>query len=162
FLTYKPRTGDFANRFVAPPFVYGVDEGANDNPYKYWVKPTADIAPNPANINGNVGMVGGTGRPGVAVTLLDALGNAVASTVTGGDVLANDADPDGDALAAAVATGPAHGTLVLNADGSFTYTPDADYTGPDAFTYTAADGYGGTATGAAAIAVESTPAPVGT
>jgi VCBS repeat-containing protein len=33
-------------------------------------------------------------------------------------------------------TSPQHGTLVLNADGSFTYDPDAGYVGPDSFTYT--------------------------
>ncbi|MGE0798665.1 MAG: Ig-like domain-containing protein [Lautropia sp.] len=54
-------------------------------------------------------------------------------------VLANDTDPDNDALTATVDTGPAHGTLVLNADGSFTYTPDADYSGTDTFTYTIED-----------------------
>ncbi|MBK8386163.1 MAG: cadherin-like domain-containing protein [Candidatus Accumulibacter sp.] len=32
--------------------------------------------------------------------------------------------------------GPSHGSVVVNADGSFTYTPDADYHGPDSFTYT--------------------------
>ena len=37
-------------------------------------------------------------------------------------------------------TGPAHGTLTLNADGSFTYTPTAGYTGTDSFTYKANDG----------------------
>jgi len=31
--------------------------------------------------------------------------------------------------------GPAHGTLVLNQDGSFVYTPDAGYFGEDSFTY---------------------------
>ena len=34
-------------------------------------------------------------------------------------------------------SGPAHGTLTLNADGSFTYTPAADYNGPDTFIYRA-------------------------
>lgn len=53
--------------------------------------------------------------------------------------LTNDTDIDGDPLTAALVTGPAHGTLGLNADGSFTYTPEADYNGPDAFTYTAND-----------------------
>jgi VCBS repeat-containing protein len=58
-------------------------------------------------------------------------------------VLGNDSDPDGDPLTAALLTGPAHGTLAINADGSFTYTPDKDYNGPDSFTYQADDGKGG-------------------
>src|SRR5439155_1283209 len=37
-------------------------------------------------------------------------------------VLANDTDADGDALTAVLVTGPMHGTLTLNANGSFTYT----------------------------------------
>ena len=56
------------------------------------------------------------------------------------DVLANDSDADGDALSAAVVDGPLHGTLEMNADGTFTYTPDADYNGFDSFTYRANDG----------------------
>ena len=55
-------------------------------------------------------------------------------------MLANDTDVDGDALTAVLVTGPAHGTLTLNADGSFTYTPDANYNGADSFTYSANDG----------------------
>jgi VCBS repeat-containing protein len=55
-------------------------------------------------------------------------------------VLANDSDPDGDPLTATNATDPANGTLALNADGSFTYTPDANFVGTDTFTYTATDG----------------------
>jgi VCBS repeat-containing protein len=55
-------------------------------------------------------------------------------------VLANDSDPDGDPLAAEVVAGPAHGTLTLDADGSFSYAPAANYSGSDSFTYTASDG----------------------
>ena len=43
-------------------------------------------------------------------------------------------------LTAALVGGPAHGTLTLNADGSFTYTPTANYNGTDSFTYKANDG----------------------
>src|SRR5207249_11632699 len=55
-------------------------------------------------------------------------------------VLANDTDPDGDTKTAALVAGPSHGTLTLNANGSFTYTPAANYNGPDSFTYRASDG----------------------
>ncbi len=55
-------------------------------------------------------------------------------------VLVNDTDFDPAILTAVMVTEPADGTLVLNADGSFTYTPDADFNGTDSFTYKANDG----------------------
>ena len=55
-------------------------------------------------------------------------------------VLANDSDPDGNILTTLLPTTPAHGTLVLNVDGDFTYTPEANFQGVDAFTYRASDG----------------------
>src|SRR5262249_53226664 len=55
-------------------------------------------------------------------------------------VLANDSDVDGDPLTAILVTGPAHGTLTLSTNGSFTYTPALNYNGPDSFTYKANDG----------------------
>jgi VCBS repeat-containing protein len=63
-------------------------------------------------------------------------------TVLAPGVLANDTDADGDSLTAIQVTGPAHGTLALNADGSFVYTPAANYSGNDSFTYKANDGTG--------------------
>jgi VCBS repeat-containing protein len=61
-------------------------------------------------------------------------------TVAGPGVLGNDTDAEGDTLTAKLESGPGHGGLSLNADGSFTYTPQADYDGPDSFTYRAHDG----------------------
>ena len=63
-------------------------------------------------------------------------------TVTAPGVLGNDSDPDSDRVAGAVVgTAPGHATsFTLNPDGSFSYTPAADYHGPDFFTYTASDG----------------------
>ncbi|TFL17982.1 Ig-like domain-containing protein [Jannaschia formosa] len=55
-------------------------------------------------------------------------------------VLANDTDVDGDTLTAVLNTDVSDGTLVLNSDGTFTYTPDADFNGTDSFTYVANDG----------------------
>jgi VCBS repeat-containing protein len=54
-------------------------------------------------------------------------------------VLINDSDVDGDALTAILVDNVSHGTLTLNANGSFTYTPTANYFGEDSFTYKAKD-----------------------
>jgi hypothetical protein len=61
-------------------------------------------------------------------------------TVAAPGVLANDTDPDSDPLTAQLVTGPVMGILVLNADGSFSYTPPADYFGTVTFTYRVYDG----------------------
>ena len=61
-------------------------------------------------------------------------------SVSAPGVLSNDTDLDGDPLEASLVTGPAHGTIRLNADGSFIYTPTTNYTGADIFTYQADDG----------------------
>src|SRR5918994_183346 len=55
-------------------------------------------------------------------------------------VLSNDTDADDDPLTALKASDPTHGTLTLNSDGSFTYTPNANFSGSDSFTYKANDG----------------------
>jgi VCBS repeat-containing protein len=68
----------------------------------------------------------------------DADGSAGASNNDG--VLANDSDEQNDALSATLLDDADHGQLALNADGTFTYTPAADYFGPDSFTYRANDG----------------------
>jgi VCBS repeat-containing protein len=61
-------------------------------------------------------------------------------TVAAPGVLGNDSDPDHDSLSAVRVSGPSHGTLTLNANGSFTYSPDANFNGSDSFTYRASDG----------------------
>jgi len=55
-------------------------------------------------------------------------------------VLGNDTDPEGTTLTAQRVSGPSHGALTLNSNGSFTYTPTTNYTGSDSFTYMASDG----------------------
>ena len=55
-------------------------------------------------------------------------------------VLSNDSDPTMPGLTAAVVGQPANGTVTVQPDGSFVYTPNAGFTGPDTFTYQASNG----------------------
>ena len=55
-------------------------------------------------------------------------------------MLGNDTDVDGDPLTPVVVSGPSNGTLTLNANGVFTYTPNANFNGSDSFTYRVSDG----------------------
>jgi len=61
-------------------------------------------------------------------------------TVNASGVLGNDTDPEGSTLSAVNPVSPSHGTLALSSDGSFVYTPDANFNGTDSFTYQASDG----------------------
>lgn len=56
------------------------------------------------------------------------------------DLLAGATDADGDVLSIVAVGSPAHGKITWAADGTATYRPDADYNGPDSFTYTVTDG----------------------
>ena len=49
-------------------------------------------------------------------------------------------DIDGDSLTAQVVAGPQHGSLTVNANGSFRYQGNKDYFGADSFTYRVSDG----------------------
>ena len=73
-------------------------------------------------------------------------------------VLANDTDPDRDPLTVASFTQPAHGTVTCTTT-ACTYTPTAGYAGPDSFTYTVADGRGGTSTATVTLTVTAANRP---
>jgi VCBS repeat-containing protein len=60
-------------------------------------------------------------------------------TAGNGNVLTNDTDADGNTLTGRLVTGPSNGTLDLRSNGSYTYTPNADFNGMDSFTYRACD-----------------------
>jgi len=74
--------------------------------------------------------------------------SALAITLTG-------SDPEGDPLTFAVQSGPGHGTLSGTAP-DLTYTPAADYNGPDSFTFIANDGHANSAP--ATVSITVTPA----
>ena len=62
-------------------------------------------------------------------------------------------DVDGDTLTFAKGSNPANGTVTVDAQGNWTYTPNKDYNGSDSFTITVSDGKGGTATATVDIGI---------
>ncbi len=89
--------------------------------------------------------------------------NATEDTVFNGDVSGNDTLSGDGGNVFSVNTNATNGTVVMNADGTFTYTPNANYNGPDSFTYdlTDADGDVSTATVTINVApVDDTPVAV--
>jgi hypothetical protein len=76
-------------------------------------------------------------------------------TYAAADLLGNDTDVEGSPLAIAGVTSGAGGTVVLNADGSVTFTPDADFNGAARFTYAVSDGTN--VSGAATVNVDVRP-----
>ncbi|MCV7370355.1 Ig-like domain-containing protein [Mycolicibacterium duvalii] len=103
--------------------------------------PTAPARP-PLTLFALLGWV----RREIQRTFFNRTPNAVVDEVTTSEglattipVLANDIDADGDVLTVTRLTQPEHGTVVLNADGTITYTPDGDFFGTDSFTYRVSD-----------------------
>ncbi|QZA81615.1 retention module-containing protein [Deefgea piscis] len=110
--------------------------GTNDKPV---VTPPTEPVPPTVNFDPNTGTY---------------THNVPEDTVVIGKV--NGADVDGDTLTFTQASNPANGKVVVNADGSYTYTPNLDYIGSDSFTVTVSDGKGGTAL--ATVNINLTPA----
>ena len=66
---------------------------------------------------------------------------------------ANDTDIDGDSLSVMSVGTPLSGTAVVNANGTVTYTPEANAYGTDTFAYTVGDGAGGSASGSISVQI---------
>jgi hypothetical protein len=108
---------------------------------------------------------GGTSSQSYTITVTDVAEPPVAiddsvntneDAAFSGNVLSNDTGGAGP-LTVSLGSGPVSGTLTLNANGSFTYTPDVNFNGSDSFTYVVTDSLGATDTGVVTIAV----APLG-
>lgn len=83
----------------------------------------------------------------------------LSSAALGGTgVLANDTDVENSPLTAIKITDPAHGTVTLNANGGFTYTPSQSFYGVDSFTYRANDGTDNSAPATVSLTVLARPA----
>ena len=112
-----------------------------------------------ANWNGTVPPVtytttdgnGGTNTANLTITVtpVEDLSAADDSAITEEDtpvsrtVATNDGTTSGGILTFVKETDPSHGTVVMNPDGSYTYTPNANYSGPDSFTYIVTDAASG-------------------
>ncbi|MGA7934073.1 MAG: Ig-like domain-containing protein, partial [Kovacikia sp.] len=142
--TYTPATG-FSG---IDSFTYQATDGS--------------LSSNPATVTLNVG-------PDIAPTAVDDSNSQYATTpgtplnipaIFG--VLGNDSDPDGPTLSAVagVTTTANNGTVTLNADGSFLYTPKVGFTGTDTFTYQATDSLRTSNLATVTIAVNTNALPV--
>ncbi|HYD11759.1 MAG TPA: Ig-like domain-containing protein, partial [Allosphingosinicella sp.] len=118
-------------------FIYTPDAGY-DGPDSFTYKP------NDGTEDGNVTTVFITvvaaNEPAVAVADSYSTDEDTVLNVAAPGVLANDTDAESNALTAVLASGPSHGMLTLNADGSFDYVPEAEFSGVDSFSYWAYDG----------------------
>ena len=72
-------------------------------------------------------------------------------------VLANDTDVENDTLTAMKLSDPSHGSVTLNANGSFSYTPSATFFGPDSFSYRSSDASSNSSPATVSILVYARP-----
>ncbi|MEC4985879.1 MAG: Ig-like domain-containing protein, partial [Oscillatoria sp. PMC 1076.18] len=150
--------GDFSDDFVS----YTPDAGfvgAEDFTYTL------------TDVNGNTDTatitVNVSGVAGDQLEAEDDLARSDLNTPVEIDVLANDTDPEGDPLQITILTDPSNGTAVVNDNGTpddftddvVTYTPNADFTGFDSFTYQVDDGNGNTDTATVNIVIEEANQP---
>lgn len=137
-----PAGGSASFGFVATPGGSGLQAPTN-----YLV--------NSVSAGGGSGGGGGANQAPVAVN--DAV-NTLPGQAARIAVLANDSDPNGDALSVASITQPKNGTAVLNSDGTIAYTPAAGFKGVDTFTYVARDPAGATSQATVSINVAAATA----
>ena len=131
-----PRLGTLVTT-VDGTIVYTPDADVNGtDTFTYWVSDGAAISA-PATVT--ITIIPVDDGPLVTNDALSATEDSPL-TFTTGALLDNDVHTGGGTLDVGSFTQPANGTLVRNANGSFTYTPNADFFGVDTFTYTATDG----------------------
>ncbi len=151
---YSSSSGYFNSAYIKGPlsvgqnggvYAYGTNTTFPGNSFggaNYWVDvlftpSTVNTAPTASNDNGYI------------------TEQNTALTINGSLVLANDSDPDGDALSITGANGAVNGTVNFNSQtNALTFTPSAGYTGAASFSYTIADGRGGTASATVSLTVK--------
>lgn len=94
-------------------------------------------------LNSNLTLVAGSVKvtPIIVEDSYDCIGNVGITVPANVGVLSNDVSPSNSAMTAtSVNTAGTQGTVVINPDGSFTFTPNVGYNGTTTFTYTASNG----------------------
>jgi Bacterial Ig domain/Bacterial cadherin-like domain len=135
-------TGANGQLFLAADgsFTYTPNQGATGTEtFTYQAQDSRGVS-NVATITFNI-----TNPPPVAVDhLYNVASNTTLTSPPAANILAGDSDPDGEPISVANpgTYTSANGKLVLAADGSFTYTPNAAATGTDSFNYQAQDAHG--------------------
>jgi len=125
----------------------GTFPGNTFNGSNYWVDVVFDAGPNSPPV--------ATDDSGLTVNKNGTLTISIAALV------ANDTDPNGDALTITAVGNAVNGTVTLDTQtGNVIFTPNAGYAGPASFSYTLSDGRGGTDQGAVSLTVEEGPAGV--
>ncbi|WP_197463464.1 Ig-like domain-containing protein, partial [Cochleicola gelatinilyticus] len=96
---------------------------------------------------------------GNEILAIDDINNTYVNTPVSGDVGTNDENPDGpaDSETYTLITGATNGSVTLNPDGTYTYTPNADYVGEDTFVYEVCDGGNPSACDQATVYIEVLP-----
>ncbi len=118
--------------------------GNNPGGSNYWVDVIFDAGPNSVPVASD--------DSGFLVSRNGTLTISIASLV------ANDSDPNGDALTISAVSNALNGTVSLDTQtGNVIFTPNANYTGPASFSYTLSDGRGGTDQGGVSLTVEDGP-----
>jgi chitinase len=125
-----------------------VSFGFNGTPGAKYKVPTNFIL-NGSSTGGGGG--GGVTTPNRAPSAVADSAWVVAGSKATISVLANDTDPDGDKLTVKSATAGAYGSTSVQADGTVLYTPGANFSGSDSFTYTVSDPSGLTSSASVSV-----------
>ncbi|MBZ6077735.1 DUF4082 domain-containing protein, partial [Microvirga puerhi] len=129
-------------------YAYGSSSVFPSNSYQasnYWV----DVLFNPSTGSTNRSPVANNDN-GFSTT------QNTAVTIAASSLLANDTDPDGDAISITGVSSPTNGTVAFNAQtNAVTFTPTTNYTGPASFAYAISDGRGGTSSATVSLSVNA-------
>ncbi len=153
----------FDSAYTQDAFSFTDPGGSDDRPARAWIEdflglnssPNGDEPPTVTNL------------PPIAVD--DTFAIDADATITNGDLLGNDSDPDGDTDSLTLKSIDTSGTLGVvtdNGNGTFNYTPPAAFanllvgeSATDIFTYTISDGNGGEATATVTITINGVVVP---